>query len=226
MTDLTATELATRLGVSKRRATDLLATNAIAGRRLSSGAWLADSDSVAHYESAARRGKGRKLDADTAWGLLWELSGRDAEWLTPSTLSRVRSRIRDAQAEEIARAVAGRTRAHRFRAANPAKAAAGLIATGRAAASVLGVGLMNDTRQVSGYTRHDSAADYALENFMVADSSGHDVIYDNTLPIDYAGDVMPTAVIAADLAVSTDTRERSGGLRGLDDLRRTWLASH
>lgn len=226
MTDLTATELATRLGVSKRHATDLLATNVIAGRQLSSGAWLADSDSVAHYESAARRGKGRKLDADTAWGLLWELSGRDAEWLTPSTLSRVRSRIRDAQAEEIARAVAGRTRAHRFRAANPAKAAAGLIATGRAAASVLGVGLMNDTRQVSGYTRRESAANYALENFMVADRSGHDVIYDNTLPIDYAGDVMPTAVIAADLAVSTDTRERSGGLRGLDDLRRTWLAAH
>lgn len=157
---------------------------------------------------------------------MWELSGRDAEWLTPSTRSRVRARIRNAQAEDIARAVSGRTHAHRFRAANATKAATGLIATGRAAASVLGVGLMNDTRQVCGYTRRESAGDYALKNFMVADSSGHDVIYDNTLPIDYAAGVMPTAVIAADLAVSTDTRERSGGLRGLDDLRRTWLASH
>ena len=82
MSDMTATELASRLGVSRRHAVDLLADGAITGRKLSSGAWLADADSVLRYEASARRGGGRTLDADTAWGLLLELSGLDAAWLT------------------------------------------------------------------------------------------------------------------------------------------------
>ena len=102
MVDLTATELASRLGVSRRHAIDLLAEGSIAGRKLSSGAWLADADSVLRYETSARRGGGRKLDVDTAWGLLWELSGLEATWLTPSTLSRTRRRLRTWGADELA----------------------------------------------------------------------------------------------------------------------------
>lgn len=226
MGDLTATELASRLGVTRRHAIDLLARGAINGHRLSSGAWLADADSVLRYENSARRGGGRKLDSDTAWGLLWELSGLRASWLAPSTLSRVRGRLRNWGAEEIARAVSGRTRVHRYRAANAARAGKGLIATGRSAAGQLHVGLMDDTRQVSGYVRHDDVGEYARTHFMVASPSGQDVLYDNTLPIAYDADTMPAAVIAADLAVSTDTRERSGGLRALAELRDAWLASN
>ena len=226
MADLTATELASRLGVSRRHAIDLLADGTINGRKLSSGAWLADADSVLRYETSARRGSGRKLDTDTAWGLLWELSGLHADWLTPSTLSRVRARLRTWGTEELARAVSGRTRAHRYRAANAAKAREELIATGRSAAGQLRVGLMDDTRQVSGYVRHGQVGEYARTHFMVAATSGQDVLYDNTLPIAYDGDTMPTAVIAADLAISTDTRERSGGLRALAELRNAWLASN
>lgn len=226
MAELTSADLAARLGVSRRHASELLATGAIDGKQLSSGAWLADSDSVARYEAGKRRGKGRKLDAATAWGLLWELSGLEADWLTPRTRSRVRSRIREASAEELARAVADRTRAHRYQSANSAKAGAGLIATGRAAAASLGVGLMDDARSAVGYARKGSAADHARSRFMVASSAGSDIVYDNTLPIDYDGEAMPTAVVAADLATSTDTRERSGGLRALDQLRDAWLAHH
>lgn len=225
MADLTATELASRLGVSRRHAVDLLANGAIDGRKLSSGAWLADADSVHRYEISAHRGGGRKLDTDTAWGILWELSGLQAAWLTPSTLSRVRGRLRTWDTEELARAVSGRTRAHRYRAANAAKAGEDLIATGRSAAGQLRVGLMNDTRQVSGYVRQGEVGEYARTHFMVASTSGQDVLYDNTLPVTYDGDTMPAAVIAADLAVSTDTRERSGGLRALVELRNAWLAS-
>jgi hypothetical protein len=226
MSDLTTTELADRLGVTRRHATDLLIAGAIDGRQLSSGVWLAYNDAVVRYEASARRGKGRKMDTATAWGLLWEMSGLRATWLQPSTRSRVRARIREMTADQIARAVAGRTRAHHFTAANPAKAASGLIATGRAAASRLNIGLMDDTRQVSGYARRGTVEDYARANFMVSTPSGRDVVYDNSLPIDYGDDVMPVAVIAADLAASTDTRERSGGLRALDELRWEWRARH
>ena len=61
---------------------------------------------------------------------------------------------------------------------------------------------------------------------MAASTSGQDVLYENTLPVTYDGEAMPAAVIAADLAISTDTRERSGGLRALDELRNTWLAAN
>ena len=225
MVDLTTSELADRLGVSSRHAVDLLARGIIDGRRLASGAWLVDSDSVARYESAARRGKGRTLDPATAWGLLWELSGLDAHWLTPRTRARVRSRIRDESVEALARAVSARTRVHRFRAANAPKAMSGLIATGSAAAEHLGTGLMNDTRRVSGYLRDGGVEEYARSHFLAASTGGPDLIYENTLPVAYDADAMPAAVIAADLVASTDTRERAGGLRALAELRTAWLAA-
>lgn len=223
MADLTASELAERLNVSRRHATDLLTQGVITGRRLSSGMWLANSDSVLRYESGARRGKGRRLDAATAWGVLWELSGLHADWLTASSRSRVRARIRNSNAEQLARAVASRSRAQHFRAANAVKAGADLVTTGRAAAGVLGVGLMDDERHVCGYVRRGEIGEYARSHFMTASPDGQDVVYDNTLPVRFDGDVMPAAVIAADLAVSTDTRERSGGLRALEQLRQAWL---
>jgi hypothetical protein len=52
------------------------------------------------------------------------------------------------------------------------------------------------------------------------------VLYENTLPIEYDGDEMPVAVVAADLALSTDTRERSAALRALEEMRQRWLAAH
>lgn len=224
MADMTASELAEHLGVSHRRATQLLASGIVAGRRLASGMWLADTDSVVRYGAVARR-RGRALDAATAWGLLWELSDLDAPWLTPSTRSRVRRRIRETASEELVRAVAGRATGHHYRAANAARAAEGLIATGRAAASVLDTELIDDRRRVSGYVRAGTADGYAAAHFMVADSAGQDVVYENTLPIPYDEDAMPAAVIAADLALSLDTRERSVGIRVLERLRREWLAT-
>lgn len=165
------------------------------------------------------------MSAAAAWGVLWELSGLEVTWLSPSTLWRVRRRLRVQSADDIARATSGRTRVHRYRAANAAIAGAGLVATGRAAGSSLKVGLMNDTRRVCGYLPQGmDAAAYAAMHFMVADPAGQDVLYENSVPVPINGPVMPVAVIAADLAVSSTTRERSGGLSALDALRRQWLA--
>lgn len=154
------------------------------------------------------------------------MSGLRATWLQPSTRSHVRARTREMTPNRSRR----RSPAEFARTTSPrptrAKAASGLIATGRAAASRLNVGLMDDTRQVPGYTRRGTVEHYARENFMVSTPSGRDVVYDNTLPIDYGSDVMPAAVVDADLAASTDTRERSGGLRALNELRRDWQARH
>lgn len=225
MADLTATQLAERLGMTTRRARDLLRSEEIAGRQLANGMWLADSDAVARYESFTSRGSGRTLDVATAWGLLWELSGLDAKWLSTSTRARVRRRIRDSDAAAIASAVAKRTRARRFSSANAERASAELIRTGRAAASALNTDLIEDTRRVEGYVQAGTAESYAKKHFMIPAVAGRDVIYENSLPIEYIAESMPVAVIAADLAMSTDTRERNAGLSALEDLRRRWLAA-
>lgn len=225
MPDLTATQLAERLGITTRRARELLRSEEISGRQLVNGTWLADSDAVARYEISGSRGSGRILDAATAWGLLWELSGLDAGWLSTSTHARVRRRIRDSDASAIAAAVSKRTSSQRFTAANAARASVDIIRTGRAAVGVLGTDLIEDTRHVSGYVRAGAVADYARDHFMIPQSNGRDVLYENSLPIEYEAGTMPAAVVAADLAISTDTRERSTGLQALEKMRRQWLAA-
>lgn len=224
MPELTATQVADRLDVTRQHVLGMLRAGRIAGRRLPNGVWLVDSDAVARFELAAQRGSGRSLQSSTAWGLLWELSGLRADWLTESTRARVRRRIRGSSAEELTRAVSSRTTSHRYASANPERAQAGLIATGRAAADVLEVELLPDNRRVAGYVRNGTPDDYASTHFMVADENGPDVIYENTLPVDYDGETMPAAVVAVDLATSVDTRERTIALRVVEELRRAWLA--
>jgi hypothetical protein len=225
MVELTVSEAAARLGVTVQRVRDLLTGGEILGRRLANRMWLVDGRSLSRYEVSARRGRGRQLDAASAWGLLWELSDLSADWLTPSTLARQRRRIRESTAEQIARSVAKRAVSRRFTAANAAVAQAGLIATGRVAGRTLETGLIDDASAVAGYVRGGSMDDYAAAHFMVADPAGHAVLYAYTLPIDYQERVMPAAVVAADLSVSTDTRVRSAGLSALEELRQTWLAA-
>lgn len=225
MAEVTVSQAAARLGVTVQRVRGLLRGGEIAGRQLRNGMWLVDGSAVARYEVAVRRGRGRQLDAASAWGLLWELSGLSADWLTPSTLVRLRRRIRESTAEQIARSVAKRAVSRRFTAANVAVAQTGLIATGRVAGRSLKTGLIDDVSAVAGYVRGGSMGEYAAAHFMVADPAGHAVLYEYTLPIDYQERAMPAAVVAADLAVSTDTRERSAGLSALEELRQTWLAA-
>lgn len=226
MVDLTVTQVAERLRVTRRRALELLRTEAITGHRLANGTWLADSNSVARYEVTATRGSGRMLDVSTAWGLLWELSGLEANWLSASTRARVRRRIRESEASLLAAAVAKRSRARRYRAANAELAAENLIASGRAAANLIDTDLIEDRRQVCGYVRSGTVEHHAKTHFMIEARNGHDVLYENTLPVAYAAAAMPAAVIAADLATSIDTRERSAGLQALEEMRQRWLADH
>lgn len=225
MAELTVTQLAGRLGVSTRRARALVADDTIAGRRLPSGDWLADSESVARYE-LRRRSPGRRLDVDTAWAILLELSGLRASGMLPrATYQRAKVRIQTSAPEDLAIDVAGRTLARRFRSANPDKAKADLIPTGRAAVSVIESDLLADDRRVQGYVPFGTTFhDYARTHFMVEDATGPDTLYENTAP---GGLTEPLpAVVAADLAMSTDTRERSAGLHALGALMGTWLAEN
>lgn len=224
--DLTVTEVAERLGITRRGVIYLLDDGSIGGRRLTNGTWLIDAESVNRWEQVGQRGRGRPLNTSTAWAVLWQLSGLDADWLERTTRSRLKDRIATYDGTGLARAVAKRTRGHRYRAANSRSAADGLIATGRAAADILGMDLISDRSRVAGYVRAGTADEWANSHFMLPDQAGQDVLYDNTLPVPFEADEMPRAVVAADLARSTDTRERSAALRALEEMRQCWLATN
>lgn len=236
MADWTSAQVAERLGLTQRRIVELLGDRRIAGRQMSDGTWLIDSDSVLRYENAHRGHAGREMSPASAWGLLWALSEKPAPWLAPHTKSRIRNRLAHQDAEGLARAVATRTRAHRYRSANTERIIPDVIATGRLALSLFAQvapptaglrDLVGDSRRVAGYVPvGETMENFARTHFMRADTGGQDVLYENTLPIEYKSEVMPIAVIAADLALSIDARERSAGLIALDDLRNKWLAQH
>jgi len=226
MPEITTPQLADRLGVGARQARALVGGGAFVARQLPSREWLIDSDSVARY-TLHRQGAGRRLSGDTAWALLYELSGVNAATLlAPATYARVRRRIRTMTPEDLAAAVGGRTGRHRFRSANASKAQADLIPTARVASGLIASDLLPDTRRVAGYVPVGTTAEeYARTHFMVADPAGPDVLYDNTAPGD--GYTAPlAAVVAADLAVSTDSRERSAGIHALKELADSWLREH
>ncbi len=225
MAELTVSQVAGRLGLGERHTRTLLSGGKISGRQLPSGEWLADSDSVARYQ-LRRKPPGRSLHSDTAWAILYELSGINAASMLPkATYARVRKRIRQMEPEALAIAVSGHAIGHRYRSANAVKAQSGLVRTGRAASDLIASDLLPDARRVQGYVPVGvTVADYARDHFMIEDSSGPDILYENTAP-DGLAKALP-GVVAADLALSTDARERSAGISALGALINEWLLSH
>ncbi|MGZ0712306.1 hypothetical protein ACWPKO_28615 (plasmid) [Coraliomargarita sp. W4R53] len=224
--ELSAPEIAVRISVSHGHATQLLRSGAIAGRQLRSGAWLASPESVARYEASARQGRGRAMNVATAWGLLWELSDLKATWLTSSTLSRIRAQIANSTAEEIARAVTARTIAHYYSSAGHATST-GLILTGRSVAGSLPKsGMKNRQELITGYVLEGSVNAHASRFHMNPADDGHHVLFENTLPIPYDRARMPPAVIAADLARSSNQRERQRAVMVLHHMQQRWLSAH
>ncbi|MEJ6555904.1 hypothetical protein PQI51_12830 [Microbacterium esteraromaticum] len=223
--ELTAHEAAKVLEISERHAEALLKDRLIAGRQLRSGVWLTSKASVERYRATAQSGRGRALSASTAWGLLWELSGRRPSWLPSSTLARVRRQIETFSPEEIVRATSGRTRARFYtisRGTSDISWGNSLVRTGRPAARHLGVRAGN-FNYASGYVRDGTSADFARRHAMSEDYEGRNVLFDNTLPITYPGAAMPDAVVAVDMTLTGGEYERERGLLALAMLQRKWM---
>ncbi|KJL30501.1 hypothetical protein [Microbacterium oxydans] len=222
--EITAADAAAVLAVSERHAEALLKDRLIAGRQLRSGAWLTSRAAVERYRTTAQRGRGRALSAPTAWGMLWELSGLQATWLSTSTLARVRQQVTALSAEEIVQATSGRTRARYYAPSSttPDVAWEGLIRTGRPAARHLGVRVNRAYNYAAGYVRDGTSAAFATRHAFVEDYEGMNVLFDNTLPIPYSRQSMPDAVVAVDLALTGGVYERERGAVIIARLQNTW----
>jgi hypothetical protein len=218
-------EAAIALGVSQRQVTDLLQAGKLAGEQLGDGTWLVTPRSIAERR-ALNAGAGRTWSAASSWALLDELSGKSASGLSESTLARIRRRIRTSSAEEIARKAAARTNAHRYTADSLERTTAELILTGKSAAHRIDPDLTNQTRSVEGYLREGELETFVRRHLLSADENGDVTIYERSGELNVDENYAPDAVIAADLARSTATRERAAGIAALEKMKQQWLATH
>lgn len=227
MDGLTTTAAARRLHVTRQHLAELLKSGKLAGEQLEDGRWIVSSRSVSEYQ-AADSGRGRRWSADTSWALLAELDSHSTNRLTESTAARVRARIRNTDSEVLARKVASRTTTRTYAADDRRKTAAEMILTGRSAAEQLGTDLVRQDRIVEGYLAYarEGVDAFARRHLLIPDLDGDVVIFDRPDFVRFDGDVAGDAVVAADLARSADTRERSAGVAALEGMRQRWLAAH
>lgn len=225
MQDLMTKDAALALGISQRQVTELLRSGKLAGEQLQDGTWLVSRRSIGERR-ALHTGAGRAWSASSSWALLDELSGRAAEELSQSTYDRMKRRIRTTSADEIARKVATRTTVHRYTADSLARTATDLVLTGSSAAEVIDRTLTSEPLRVEGYIREGQLDNFARTHLLTLDADGDVAIYEAPESQLLERRQASEAAIAADLARSVITRERSAGLGALEDMRQAWLASH
>lgn len=122
--------------------------------------------------------------------------------------------------------MASRTIAHRYAADSISSVARELVLTGRSAANAIDSDLAPQHRIVEGYLRRGTLDAFVRSHLLIAADDGDVTIYDHPEGIDIGREHAPAAVVAADLARSTITRERSAGLTALERLRQQWLAKN
>jgi hypothetical protein len=225
MRDLMTKEAAIALGVSQRQVTELLRSGRLGGEQLQDGTWLVSRRSIGERRTL-HTGAGRAWSASSSWALLDELSGRAAQGLSQSTYDRMKRRIRTTSADEIARKVATRTTARRYAADSLTRTAKELVLTGASAADVIDSTLTAETRRVEGYIREGQLDDFVRTHLLTLDADGDVTVYEAPESQLLGRRHASSAAIAADLARSVSTRERSAGLAALEDMRQTWLARH
>ncbi|MCU1550658.1 MAG: hypothetical protein JWR36_1218 [Glaciihabitans sp.] len=225
MDSLMTKDAAIALGVSQRQVTDLLHAGKLTGEQLGDGTWLVSPRSIAERRSF-NAGAGRTWSAASSWALLAELSGKSTTALSQSTIARIRRRIRTSSAEEIARKVATRTKVHRYTADSFERTASELVLTGKSAAHRIDSDLTRQTQAVEGYVPEGDLEEFVRRHLLFADENGDVAIYERSGELNVDGDYAAHAVIAADLARSTATRERAAGIAALEKTRQQWLATH
>jgi hypothetical protein len=109
---------------------------------------------------------------------------------------------------------------HRYTADSITKTAAELVITGRSAAEVIDTELTSQTQVIEGYLRDEALASFARRHLLSANDNGDMTIYERHDSLTFEGRYAPNAVIAADLARSTSTREPSAGPTALEELTR------
>lgn len=217
--EVTVATAAAQLQVSERQVARLARAGELAVTRTVGSALLLDGASVHRWAQRRRRG-GRPWVPATAWAALSLLSRERADWLSPSTLSRLRHKLRRADASELSWLVRRRATVYRMRGWGDGT---GLLPSGVSALRYPALstlfGLASVDRGVDGYIPASDFLSLTATLGLVADIDGDMVVRVIPEGAGYKPDNVLEAAVAVDLmSDSLDTREFAAGTRVLQKL--------
>lgn len=219
MPDMTTSVAAMQLQVSERQVERLAKAGELTVTRTVAGALLIDAASVHRLAQADRHG-GRPASPATAWAALTLLSGERVSWLDRPALSRLRHRLRAADANSLCWATRRRATVRRMESWG---AHGGLLHTGVSAlhdpamSALFGLAPV-ERGGADGYVRASDFDDLVNALGLFDDVEGS--MTARVVPDDagYGVDHVLVAAVAADLAESLDAREAAAGKRVLNNL--------
>ncbi len=217
----TASQAARLLDVGRHEVARLVRAGVLLARKTDSGDLVVDPGSV-HGRRALSQFKGRPWDQQTAWAALLALGGGDVSWLEYHKRRRLFLKLGEIGAEELVWLARNRMEARRYLVSPSFEddVRGALVATGMASSFVSDLGLASTVPVLDGYAVGRTQEEIERDFFLVEDASGPCTVrFAKGLPDFLAGVVeMPGPIVAADLAMSVDARERRCGLDYLEGL--------
>ena len=221
-------QAAERLGVSRHEVARLVRAGTLDARMIDAGLYVVDPGSV-QRRAAATVLRGRPWDARTAWAALLALEGEGDLGIAYHAERRLRRRLAEVSAEELAALSGKRMRVIRYRCApsfaDDVRGSLSLSGVSSPWASDMGLAV-SACDGIDGYVLR-AEADIVRDCFLIADAGGGCVLREaRDLPEPLRGlPSMPPTVAAADLALSADERERRCGLDFLEGRLREYRES-
>lgn len=220
MSDMSTSEAARRLGVSRREVQRLARSGDLAARRTIGDAYLIDP-LAANARARADVERGRPWSPEVAWGALWLLSGIEVPWLDYHQRRRLDQRLASITVDRLLAATRRRATVARYRGGPTALEGmrSSLVLTGVSASEGLRTELAPDDSRVDGYCDEVQSRALVSRWELTPDPEGAIVVRATTLQDVLERErVMPPGVVAADLAGSYDVRERAAGRRALEEM--------
>ncbi|MBO1268592.1 helix-turn-helix domain-containing protein [Arthrobacter cavernae] len=223
ITALTVAESADRLGRSKMSVHRLLSSGQLTSAGTAGKTILIDRSSVERIAARGTR-RGRAWTAKTAWAALALLSGQNPTWISSSEKSRLKSRLRELDADAVCILARNKDKTIRFRISPDGLAALNdhLIASGAAAMrdknTAATFGMAGGGGIAEGYVMAGDAQALADAFSMVQDPEGNAIIHEVDFAEPFAAGRAPVAAIAVDMMNSLASRERSAGQRVISEL--------
>jgi excisionase family DNA binding protein len=217
MPEMSTAEAARRLGVSRREVQRLARSGDLAATRTIGDAYVIDP-LAANARARAEVERGRPWSPEVAWAALWLISGLEVTWLDYYQRRRLDQRLANITVDRLLAATRRRATVTRYRGARTAlsEARRSVILSGISASGSLRTDLAADASLVDGYADESQSRALVRRWELAPDPEGTIVIRTTDVSDVLRRDsVMPTGVVAADLAGSNDVRERSAGRRAL-----------
>lgn len=217
----TTSQAARLLGIGRHEVARLARVGILRAGKTDSGSLVVDPDSV-HAQGALSQFKGRPWSPQTAWAALFALDGDEVLWLEYHKRRRLFLKLKEISAEELVWLARNRMEIRRYLVSPSFEddVRGALVATGMASSFAFDLGLASLVPVLDGYVIGRTPEEVERDFFLVEGSSGSCTVrFARDLPDSLAcADEMPESVVAADLAMSVDVRERRCGLDYLKGL--------